>query len=124
MGTPGSSCTAATMPSQTSFLGGVYLPAWLLRGGHRDELPRPIDTMLTFSTGVLGCPGIFLLSTAGKATAICASWVSIILLKLNWFLRVEDKVSILNLNFQGFVIGQELFINVFVNFNLAKNKFS
>src|SRR6185312_8135853 len=93
MGTPGSSCTAATMPSQTSFLGGVYLPAWLLRGGLRDELPCPVDTMLTFSTGDSGCPGIFPLSTAGNKTSICASWVLIILLKLNWFLRVEDKAS-------------------------------
>jgi len=49
--------------------------------------------MLTFSTGDSGCPGIFPLSTAGNETAICASWVSIILLKLNWFLRVEDKAS-------------------------------
>src|SRR6185437_13034435 len=93
MGTPGSSCTAATIPSQTSFLGGVYLPAWLLRGGLRDELPRPVDTMLTFSVGDSGCHGIFPLSTAGNEAAICASWVSIILLKLNWFLRVEEQVS-------------------------------
>ena len=93
MGTPGSSCTVATMPSQMSFLGGVYLPAWLLRGGLRDELSHQVDTVLTFSMGVSGCLGIVLLSTAGKAAAICASWVSIILLKLNWFLSVEDKVS-------------------------------
>jgi hypothetical protein len=64
-----------------------------LRGGLRDELPRPVDTMLTFSIGDSGCHGIFLLSTTGKAAANCASSVSIILLKLNWFLRVEDKVS-------------------------------
>ena len=93
MGTPRSSCTATTMPSQTSFLGGMYLPTWLLRGGLRDELPSPVDTMLTFSTEVSGCPGIFPLSIVGNEAAICASWVSIIFLKLNWFLRVEDKVS-------------------------------
>ena len=93
MGTQGSFCTAATVPSQTSFLGGLYLPAWLVRGVLRDELSHLVDTMLTFSTGVSGCPGIFPPSTAGNEAAIHASWVSIILLKLNWFLRVEDKVS-------------------------------
>ena len=93
MGTPGSSCTANTRLSQESFFGGLYLPAWLLCGGLRDELPHLVDIMLTFSTGVSGCPEIFPLSIAGNETTICASWVSIILLKLNWFLRVEDKDS-------------------------------
>ena len=60
---------------------GIVLPAWLLHGGLWDELPRPVDTMLTFSTGDSGCPEIFPLSPAGNEAAICASWVSIILLR-------------------------------------------
>src|SRR6185503_13858182 len=90
MGTPGSSCTATTRPSQESFPGELYLPSWLVHGGIRDELPHPESTMLTLSTGGSGCLGIFPFSATGKAVAICASWVSIILLKLDWFLSVED----------------------------------
>ena len=55
--------------------------------------------MLTFSIGASGCPGIFPFSPASKDAAICASCVSIILLKLNWFLRVDDKVSTLIFKF-------------------------
>jgi hypothetical protein len=103
---------------------GLYLLAWLVRGRLWDELPRPVDTMLTFSTRVSGCSEIFLLSTAGKAAAICASWVSIILLKLNWFLSVEDKFQALHLNFPGFCHWPKAFFYIFVNFSLAKNKIS
>jgi hypothetical protein len=53
-----------------------------------------VATKLTFSTGFSDCLGIFPVSTIGTAAAICASWVLIILLKFNWFLRAEDKVSI------------------------------
>ena len=69
-GTPGSSCTAATRPSQESFFGDCTYLAWLVRGGLRDGLPHLVDTMLTFSMGVSGCPGIFPLSIAGKEAAI------------------------------------------------------
>ena len=40
----------------------VFFSLLLIYGDNRDELPRPVDTMLTFSTGDSGCPGIFPLS--------------------------------------------------------------
>ena len=83
MGTPESSCTAATRPSQESFFGGLCLPAWLVRDDCRDGLPHLVDTMLTFSTEASGYPEIFPFSTAGKDAAICEGCVSIILLKVN-----------------------------------------
>jgi len=113
MGTPGSFCTAATRPSQESFLGELYLPAWLVRGGIRDELPYPESTMLTLSTGGSGCPGIFPFSAIGKAAAICASWVSIILLKLDWFLSIEDKVSSLTFRFSRVLSLAKSFLFIF-----------
>src|SRR6185437_10513894 len=54
---PGSSCTATTRPSQESFFGGLYLPALLVRGGLRDGLPHPVDTMRTFQQESRVAPG-------------------------------------------------------------------
>ena len=65
MGSLGSSCIVATSPSHESFLGGLELPARLVRDVLRDGLPHPVDTMLTFSTGASVCLMIFPLSSAG-----------------------------------------------------------
>ena len=102
-----------TRPSQESFLGELYLLASLVRGGIRDELPHPESTMLTLSMGGSGCPGIFPFSATGKAAAICASWVSIILLKLDWFLSVEDKVSSLTFRFSSVLSLAKRFLFIF-----------
>ena len=75
------------------FLGGLYLPAWLVRGAYQGRLPHPVHTIFVVSTGDSGCPGIFPDSEIGTAAAICASCVSLILLKLSWFLRAEERVS-------------------------------
>ena len=114
MGTPRSSRLASTRPPHESWHGWMVLPAWLVRGGLRDGLPHPVDTMLTFSTGNSSCLGIFLLSTAGTKAAIWASCVSIILLKLSWFLSNEDKVSIFMLRLSRVLSLVKRFLFIFL----------
>ena len=54
-------------------------------------LPNLVEAILIDSREVLGFPRIFPESEIGSAVAIWAIWVSIILLKLNWFLTDEDR---------------------------------
>lgn len=49
----------------------------------------------SFSSGSSGCTGIFPDSTVRTITEIWANWVSIILLMLTWFLKVEAIASTL-----------------------------
>ena len=93
MGTLGSPCSFAVSPPHAFILGCVVLPAWLVREVCQERLPHPVDTIFIVSTGDSGCPEIFPDSETGTAAAIWASCVSIILLKLNWFLIAEEIVS-------------------------------
>ena len=63
--------------------------------------------------GGSGYTGISPFSATGKAAAICASWVSMILLKLYWFLSVEDKVSSLTFRFSRVLSLAKSFLFIF-----------
>jgi hypothetical protein len=54
-----------------------------------------VDTAQTFSQEDTGCPEISPSSAKGTKVGYEAKWVSIILLKLSWFLRAEERLSIL-----------------------------
>ena len=57
-----------------------------------------------------GCSEIFPVLLTGIAATIWAIWVSIILLKLNWFFTEEDKLSSLEFTFSNILSLYESFL--------------
>jgi len=76
----GSSESSCFGDSSSSTCGLAAFYAWLGCGGSRVDLQPLVVTAFIFSEN-------------GTTAAICASCVSIILLKLNWFLIAEERVS-------------------------------
>ena len=78
---------AATRPSQVSFFGGLYLPAWLVQEVCRGRLPHLVDTIFAVSTGDSGCPG---LRNRNSSSYLCQIWAAGLLIGIECS-RVRDS---------------------------------